>query len=108
MTREQTAVVLLGVCGLVLVWAWTAGARTGRRAERATRTVTRMGSTTGRTLICAAVIVGVQWAVITWTTHPGVIATVLGVPALIAGGAVARLLTVEQSAHLQRRGGGRR
>ena len=107
MTREQTAVVLLVVCGLVLVWAWTIGARTGRRAERATRTVTRMGSTTGRTLICAAVIVGGQWAVITWTSHPGVIATVLGVPALVAGGALARMLTVEQHPHIQRRGGGR-
>jgi hypothetical protein len=90
------------------VWAWTVGARTGRRAERATRTVTRMGSTTGRTILCAAVIVGGQWAVITWTSHPGVIATVLGVPALVAGGAVARMLTVEQHAHSHRRGGVRR
>jgi hypothetical protein len=66
----------------------------------------------GRVLLAAAVIAGVQWAVITyWSANTTLVWVVLGVPALLAGYTLADALTgstgLGTSSH-RRRGGARR
>ena len=103
--------VLLGLAGLGLVSVFTSGAKTGRKAERATREVTRLSGNAVRTLITAVVIVGVQWAVIELTTDPVILGVTLALPALFAAVTVARLLAVTEvvrTVNAGRRGGGRR
>lgn len=107
MTTQTMSIVLAVLAGLGLLSIWTSGARTGRKAERATREVTRLTGAAGRTLVTAAVIVGVQWAAFTITTHPAVIGAVLGVPALFAGVTVARLVAVTEVVRTVPRGGRR-
>jgi uncharacterized membrane protein len=65
----------------------------------------------GRVLLTAAVIVGVQWAVITyWTDNTTVVWVVLAIPALLAGYVLADGLTGSTGLghSSRRRGGGRR
>lgn len=107
MTTQTMSIVLAVLAGLGLLSIWTSGARTGRKAERATREITRMTGTAGRTVVTAAVIVGVQWAVLTITTHAVAIGVVLGLPALFAGVTVARLLAVTEVVRTVPRGGRR-
>ena len=66
----------------------------------------------GRVLLTAAVIVGIQWAVVTyWSDNATLVWVVLAVPALLAGYTLADALTgstgIGTSGH-RRRGGGRR
>ncbi|MHA6796765.1 hypothetical protein ACVGVM_25120 [Pseudonocardia bannensis] len=98
MSTQQMTVALVVLAGLGLISVWTSGARAGRKAERVVHTAARRSSTAGRGLLVAALIVGVQWAVIAFAPPASVIAVVLGVPALFAGGAVARLFTVPEVA----------
>lgn len=89
----QTIAVALGVlAGLVLVWSWAAGARTGRKVQRSVHRAGRTGNNAARILATAVVVAGVQWAVIRLSGDPIAWAIVLGVPALIAGVTVARTL----------------
>lgn len=105
----MVAVVLIAV-GAVLV------ARAGlRRARTLTGTgwvaVGRPGALILRTVVTTLVILTVQWAVLTHTTDPRAVAAVLGVPALVAGAAVARAITsryVTAGHNGHRRGGGHR
>jgi hypothetical protein len=67
----------------------------------------------GRVLLTAAVIVGVQWAVVTyWANNTTLVWVVLAVPALLAGYTLADALTgstgLGTSSGHHRRGGGRR
>jgi hypothetical protein len=96
MTPDQITIGLVVLAGLGLVSIWTSGARTGKKAERAVREVTRIGGTAVRTVLTAAVLVGVQWAALTMTGDPVVWAVALGLPALFAGTTVARLLAVTE------------
>jgi hypothetical protein len=110
-TSEHVTIGLIVLAGLGLISIWTSGARTGKKTERAVREVTRMGGTAVRTVVTAAVIVGVQWAVIALTTSPTAWAVALGLPALFAGTTVARLLAVTEVIRTiprNARGGGRR
>jgi hypothetical protein len=59
------------------------------------------------TLIAAAVLTGVQWAVVTAVSDRWTVLAVLGVPALFAGRTVARLMADTTTA-FHRSGGGRR
>ena len=86
-------VVLAGVGAIV---AFRSGARGAYKVARQTQEVTRMGATLGRALAVGVVIVGVQWAVVSVTTDPRAWGVVLGVPALFAGSAVARMFTVTE------------
>jgi fatty acid desaturase len=61
---------------------------------RQTQEVTGMGATLGRALVVGVMIVAVQWAVVSFTTDPRAWGVVLGVPALFAGSALARMFTV--------------
>jgi hypothetical protein len=107
-TPEQLVTVGLVVAGLGVVMIWSAGARTGRRSERAVREVTRIGGALTRTVFTAGVIVGAQWAVVSLTGDPVAWAVALGLPALFAGATVARLLAVTQVIRTVRSGRGRR
>jgi hypothetical protein len=107
MTGEHVTIGLFVLAGLGLLSVWTSGARTGRNAERAVREVTRLTGTAGRTLVTAAVIVGVQWAVIATTSNPIALGAALGVPALFAGVTVARLVAVTEVVRTVPRGGRR-
>lgn len=111
MTPDQITIGLLVLAGLGLVSVWTSGARAGKKTERAVREVTRIGGTAVRTVLTAAVLVGVQWATLSSTGDPVAWAVALGVPALFAGTTVARLLAVTEVIRTlprNARGGGRR
>ena len=100
--------VLAGVGALV---AFGAGARAAHRVTGQVREVTRMGGNLTRALASGGVIVGVQWAVLASTSDPRAWAVVLGVPALFAGSAIARMFAVTEIIHGHQAGrhkGGRR
>jgi len=96
MTPHLTAaaVLLVGLAVLGVVLTARAGTRRARRAVHGIREITRITASVLWMLTAAAVIVGVQWAVIATHPAPAVIAVVLGAPGLLAGLSVARLLAV--------------
>lgn len=61
-----------------------------------------------RALGTTVVIVGMQWAVIVYTADPRAWGVVLGVPALFAGSAIARMFSVTEILHAPGGQGGRR
>ena len=91
---DVVLVALTALAGLGALMAFRSGARGAYRVARQTQEVTRMGVTLGRALAVGAVIVAVQWTVVSLTTDPRAWGVVLGVPALFAGSAVARMFTV--------------
>ena len=101
-------VVLVALTGLGALVAFRSGARSGYRVARHSQQVTRMGGNLGRALGTSVVIVGAQWAVVRFTTDPRAWGVVFGVPALFAGAAIARLLSVTELIHAPERKGGRR
>jgi hypothetical protein len=103
---DVVLVVLTALAGLGALVAFRSGARGAYRVARQTQEVTRMGATLARALAVGAVIVAVQWAVVRFTTDPRAWGVVLGVPALFAGSAVARMFTVTEL--LRDPGSGRR
>jgi uncharacterized oligopeptide transporter (OPT) family protein len=97
MTQSPGALVLIGLvvlAGLGVMAAFRSGARGAYKVARQTQEVTRMGGLLTRALGTAAVIVGIQWAVVVFTTDPRAWGVALGVPALFAGSVIARLFTV--------------
>jgi hypothetical protein len=99
-------VVLAALAGLGVLAAFRGGARSAYKVARRTQEVTQMGGNLLRALGSALVIVGVQWAVVSFTSDPRAWGVALGVPALFAGAAIARLLSVTEIIHTptQRRG----
>jgi hypothetical protein len=80
---------------LVLLWVWRASARRARAAADAARTGARLLSLTGRVLVGASVLAGVQWMALTYPgAHWVVRVTALGLPALFASYTLTRALTV--------------
>ena len=99
-TNVQVMLVVLGVvAGVGVLAAFRSGSRSAYRVARHTQHVTRMGGNLTRALASAVVIVGVQWAVVSFTTDPRAWGVALGVPALFAGSAIARMFTVTELAH---------
>ncbi|AHH97609.1 hypothetical protein [Kutzneria albida] len=96
----------LGVL-LVLVLVWRAGARRAKAAANAARTGARLVSLAGRVLFNAALIVVMQWVVITRSGDSWLTLAALCLPALFASHALTRALTVTTSEEPRRRGGGR-
>jgi hypothetical protein len=98
----------LGVLTVVLL-VWRTSVRAARRAAQTARAGARLMSLAGRVVFTAALIVGVQWVVI---THPGnttLLCVVLGGPALLASYALTKALTVTgEDGSRRRRDGGRR
>jgi hypothetical protein len=99
---NQTHVVLVGLvvlAGLGVMAAFRSGARGAYKVARQTQEVTRMGGNLGRALGTTAVIVGIQWAVVTFTSDPRAWGVALGVPALFAGSVIARMFSVTEIVH---------
>lgn len=85
MNQSPTGVVLVGLlvlAGLGAIAAFRSGARGAYKVTRQTQEVTRMGGNLARALGTAAVIVGIQWAVVAFTSDPRAWGVALGVPAL--------------------------
>jgi uncharacterized membrane protein YgdD (TMEM256/DUF423 family) len=111
MSQSPGGVVLVGLlvlAGLGALAAFRSGARGAYKVARQTQEVTRMGGNLVRALGTAAVIVGVQWAVVAYTTDLRAWGVALGVPALFAGSVIARLFSVTEIVHAPTRNGGRR
>lgn len=96
---DVVLVVLAVLTGVGVVAAFRSGARSAYRVARHTQHVTRMGGNLARALGSAVVIVGVQWAVVSFTTDPRAWGVALGVPALFAGSAIARMFSVTELLH---------
>jgi hypothetical protein len=97
-----SGLVLVGLvvlAGLGAITAFRSGARGAYKVARQTQEVTRMGGNLTRALGTAAVIVGIQWAVVAYTTDPRAWGVALGVPALFAGSVIARLFSVTEIVH---------
>lgn len=94
--------LILGVGVLALLGvlvAFRTGARTGSRVAHRSRQVSRMGATLTRALLIGAVIAGAQAAVVTTTTDPIAWGVALGLPAVFAGAALARVFVVTTLEH---------
>jgi uncharacterized oligopeptide transporter (OPT) family protein len=107
-TPGAVLVVVVALAGLGVLAAFRSGARSAYKVARHTQEVTRMGGNLTRALGTAVVVVGVQWAVVLFTTDPRAWGVVLGVPALFAGAAIARLFSVTELLHTQTPRRGRR
>lgn len=101
-------IVLVVLAGVGAMAAFRSGARGAYKVARQTQEVTRMGGNLGRALGTAVVIVGIQWAVVAYTDDLRAWGVALGVPALFAGSAIARLFSVTEIVHTPSRKGGRR
>jgi hypothetical protein len=92
-------IVLAGLAGVGVLAAFRAGARSGHRLARHSQEVTRMSGNLARALATTTVIVAIQWMVLATTTDPRAWGVVLGIPALITGGVIARMLSVTEIIH---------
>jgi hypothetical protein len=92
-------ILVLALAGLGILAAFRSGARSGHRLARRSQEVTRMGGTLARALGIATVIVAVQWAVVLVSSDARAWAVALGVPALFAGAAIARMFSVTEIIH---------
>jgi uncharacterized membrane protein len=101
--------MLAGLGAVVALLAvWRISVRAARRAADTARAGVRLMSLAGRVVVTAAVIVGVQWVVLTHAAgNVTLVAVVLGVPALLAGHTLTRALTVTALDTPRHRGGRR-
>ena len=106
MTINLTPTQLLAVLGVlvIVVMMWRSGTRRARRAAAAAHAASRVISLAGQVLITMGVIVGVQWLVITYALGSTLFWVVLALPALIAGHALTKALTVTSLDVTHRRG----
>ncbi|WP_256565043.1 hypothetical protein [Allokutzneria sp. A3M-2-11 16] len=106
MSVTTSQLVAAGVVLVALFVLWLTVVRKARAAREAARSSVRLLSLAGRVFFTAALIVAVQWVVI---THPGrnfwTVVAALGLPALLAAFVLVRALTVTA---LDDRRGGRR
>jgi hypothetical protein len=108
-TNTVALIVLIVLAGLGSIVAFRSGARGAYKVAKQTEQVTRMGGNLARALGTGAVIVAIQWAVVALSTDPRAWGVALGVPALFAGAAIARMFSVTELAHPQHsHKGGRR
>jgi hypothetical protein len=105
---DPVLVVVLALAGLGVLAAFRSGARGAYKVARHSQEVTRMGGNLGRALASTVVIVAIQWAVVRFTPDPRAWVVALGVPALFAGAAVARMFSVTEVLHTTDHHGGRR
>jgi uncharacterized membrane protein len=110
MMLQLTPVEMLAGLGSVvaLLAVWRISVRAARRAADTARAGFRLMSLAGRVVVTAAVIVGVQWVVLTHAAgNVTLVAVVLGVPALLAGHTLTRAVTVTALDASRHRGGRR-
>jgi hypothetical protein len=101
-TQATTAVV---ICLVFVLLVWRSGHRT--RSRKAAQHLTRTTGSFGRGLLAAVLIVGGQWLVIEKAPSTTALLVALGVPAVFAGLALARLLPTTTTVHPGRKGGRR-
>lgn len=96
MILTVSPVELLAALGvlLVLILAWRTSVRRARRIATAGRNTARLATLTGRVLIAAGLLGGVQWVVLTNPADPVLTAVVLGLPDLLAAYVLTRAVTV--------------
>lgn len=97
MNVHLTASEVMAAAGalFVVARAWRSAARRARAAAHAARHGARLVSLAGRVVVLAAVIVGVEWLVITRPSVSGwAVVGVLALPALLASYTLTRALTV--------------
>ncbi|WP_447003527.1 hypothetical protein ACRAKI_28225 [Saccharothrix isguenensis] len=106
MTINLTVTQVLAGVGvlLALVMVWRAGSRKAKAAADTARAGARLLSLTGRVVVTAGVIVGVQWLVITHGRDSTLLWVVLGLPALFSGYTLTKALTVTAVDGPRRRG----
>ncbi|MGH3810500.1 MAG: hypothetical protein ACRDRU_28540 [Pseudonocardiaceae bacterium] len=85
-------VAVVGVL-LALLMMWRSGTRRGRPAADGARGVSRVASLAGHVLGTAGVIVGAQWAAITYAPGSTLFWVVLALPGLITAYALTRTVT---------------
>ena len=99
MNHVPVLVGLVVLAGLGAIAAFRSGARGAYKVARQSQEVTRMGGNLARALGTTVVIVGIQWAVVAFTTDFRAWAVAFGVPALFAGSVIARLFSVTEIVH---------
>jgi hypothetical protein len=97
---------VLAVVGVlvIVVMMWRSGTRRARRAAAAAHAASRVASLAGHVVVTAAVIVGVQWLVITYAAGSSLFWVALALPALITGHVLTRAVTVTSVDVTYRRG----
>jgi hypothetical protein len=97
---------VLAVVGVlvIVVMTWRSGTRRAHRAAQAAHAASRVVSLAGHVVITAAVIVGVQWLVITYAAGSTLFWMALALPALITGHVLTRAFTVTSVDVTYRRG----
>ncbi|ONI77084.1 hypothetical protein ALI144C_33870 [Actinosynnema sp. ALI-1.44] len=93
---------------LALFFVWRVGAKRARAAADAARTGARLVSLAGRVTFTAALMVGVQWLVITHSGNVTLLLVVLVLPDLLAGYVLTKALTVSTMDDRRRSRGDRR
>jgi hypothetical protein len=88
------------VVGVVVRLVW----RRARAAATRPIVIGRSGGSPLSTLLVAALVIGVQWAVAANDPNPRVLVAVLAVPALFAGAAIARLTSGSTTVRSGRKG----
>lgn len=106
MTVNVTPTQVLAVLGVlvIVVMMWRSGTRRARRAAQAAHAASRVVSLAGKVMVTAGVIVGVQWAAITYAPGSTLFWVVLALPALITGHMLTKVLTVTSLDVTHRRG----
>ena len=109
MTLTPTQLLAALAVALVVVWIWRASARRARRAAEAARAGARLLSLTGRVVVGAVVLTGVQWLAFTYPGAPWLLrVAALGLPALFTSYTLTRALTVTTVDLRRETRGGRR
>jgi hypothetical protein len=93
----------LALIGVGLTMLWSARPRAAHRPRRAIREGRRWSRPLACTIVTAAMIAGAQWAVMSWSDARVVWAAALGLPALLVGATVARILAIAQLVRTARR-----
>src|SRR5206468_461398 len=84
------AAVVLGLAAFGVLQLFRSGFRTGRKVERGTRRMLRIGTVLGAAGLIGGVIVGLQWVLLRPAGDPVAVGVVLGMPAVFAGLSLAR------------------
>lgn len=96
MTVNVSLTQVLAVLGVlvIVVAMWRSGTRRARRAAATAHAASRVVSLAGHVLATAGVIVGAQWAAITYAPGSTLSWVLLALPALITGHVLTKALTV--------------
>ncbi|MGH3711108.1 MAG: hypothetical protein ACRDRQ_24060 [Pseudonocardiaceae bacterium] len=101
MTIDLSPTQVIAVIGvlLALLMMWRSGTHRGRRAADGAHGASRVASLAGHVLGTAGVIVGVQWAAITYAAGTTLFWVTLALPALITAHALTRTVTSLDTTH---------